>query len=172
MQLRILCYNFNMLQRFKILLYSKICAHIFWKLNVKFNFKQIVFLCIEFVLRTVQEMLYCFFYSNKRPSVWVLWLVGTMYWVYWSKSMQMCTVFLMEVCLKSNSNIHFSFFRMSRFSTPTFYLISKEGRIRIVIQSNFSRTESMVMLVCSITHIISLFIKIDYTLCKETFQKI
>lgn len=90
--------------------------------------------------------------------------------------MQMCTVFLMEVCLKSNSNINFSFFRMSRFSTSTFYLISnifhQKGRIRIVIQSNFSRTESMVMLVCSIKHIISLFIKIDYTLCKETFQKI
>mgnify|MGYP003692249237 CR=1 FL=1 len=136
MQLRILCYNFNMLQRFNILLYSKICVHIFWKLNVKFNFKQIVFLCIEFVLRTVQEMLYCFFYSNKGPSVWVLWLVGTMYWVYWSKSMQMCTVFLMEVCLKSNSNIHFSFFRMSRFSTPTFTLY----------QTYFTRKDAFVLL--------------------------
>ena len=38
--------------------------------------------------------------------------------------MQMCTMFLMEVCLKSNSNIHLTFFRTSRFSTPTFYIIS------------------------------------------------
>lgn len=120
-------YKLKMLQGLNISLYSNIFVYIFlkkWTSNL--NLKQIVFfsmygICFKNCLRNV-----LLFFLLKQTAICMGPVIG------WNNVLGLLeqinadvySGFLMEVCLKGNSNIHFLFFRTSRFSTSTFYLIS------------------------------------------------
>ena len=83
-----ICWNkLNMFQGYWKFYYHFIIVHVFtFVANQILNF---FYFLHSFDCELNKKVInFYFLIQRKPPSVWVLWFLGTVYWVYWSKSMQ------------------------------------------------------------------------------------